>query len=199
MTEPTDPTPVPDEEADSATEAPEKPGIWVRWKIHVLAIVLFVLLGVVVVFFWAYPRILAYVLLILVAGLSYGALYLIAAAWLDPKKRTENAQKRSQKRLPAPQTTSVEPDRAARNSNETSPASQSASSDGNPKKKTKTRSVKKTAGTRTVKNAQSTTSEKNDNADSPNKAKKTVAKKSRAKVSKKTGTTKRTSKTSKSP
>lgn len=57
-----------------------------RWEIHLLTAGLFVLLALVVGFFWAYPRILAYALLIIVATVSYGALYLIAAAYLDPQK-----------------------------------------------------------------------------------------------------------------
>ncbi len=44
-----------------------------------------------IVLFWAYPKLLVYVLLAIVAALSYGALYLILAARLDPKKKTAEA------------------------------------------------------------------------------------------------------------
>lgn len=43
------------------------------------------ILGVVVIF-WTSPRLIIYGLLGLAAVLAYGALYLIVAAWVDPKQ-----------------------------------------------------------------------------------------------------------------
>ena len=55
-------------------------------RVHVVVIgLLAALLGMVVIF-WTTPRLIIYGLLGLAAVLAYGALYLIVAAWVDPKR-----------------------------------------------------------------------------------------------------------------
>jgi type IV secretory pathway VirB10-like protein len=55
-------------------------------RVHLAAAGLLALIATVIVVFWTYPRLLVYLLLVIVAVLAYGALYLILAAWMDPKK-----------------------------------------------------------------------------------------------------------------
>jgi len=55
-------------------------------RIHVAAGGLLIVLVTVIALFWSFPKLLVYVLLAIVAALAYGALYLILAAWMDPKE-----------------------------------------------------------------------------------------------------------------
>ncbi|MEE8409251.1 MAG: hypothetical protein V3T05_06585 [Myxococcota bacterium] len=54
-------------------------------RIHAAAAGLLALIATTIILFWTYPRLLVYILLAIVAALAYGALYLILAAWMDPK------------------------------------------------------------------------------------------------------------------
>lgn len=54
-------------------------------RIHVAAGGSLVVLVAIIALFWSFPKLLVYVLLAVVAALAYGALYLILAAWMDPK------------------------------------------------------------------------------------------------------------------
>lgn len=54
-------------------------------RVHLAAAGLLALIAGVIVVFWTYPRLLVYLLLAIVALLAYGALYLILAAWMDPR------------------------------------------------------------------------------------------------------------------
>ncbi len=54
-------------------------------RIHVVVTAVLVALVTVVVVFWSYPRLIIYGVLGLAIALAYGALYLIIAAWIDPK------------------------------------------------------------------------------------------------------------------
>lgn len=67
-------------------------------RIHAAAGGLLALIATTIILFWAYPKLLVYVLLAIVAALAYGALYLILAAWMDPKDRSER---------PAPKTIKI--------------------------------------------------------------------------------------------
>lgn len=61
-------------------------------RLHLAAAGLFGLLISVVALFWSYPKLLVYVLLAIVAVLAYGALYLILAAGLDPRRKPERQE-----------------------------------------------------------------------------------------------------------
>lgn len=54
-------------------------------RIHIVVTAILVILLTVVVVFWSYPRLIIYGVLGLAVALAYGALYLIIAAWIDPK------------------------------------------------------------------------------------------------------------------
>jgi hypothetical protein len=60
-------------------------------RVHLAAAGLLALIATVIVVFWAYPKLLVYLLLAIVAVLAYGALYLILASWMDPKKAESSA------------------------------------------------------------------------------------------------------------
>lgn len=55
-------------------------------RVHMAVIGIVVGIAALVGLFWLAPQLIVYGLLALAAVLAYGALYLIVAAWVDPKK-----------------------------------------------------------------------------------------------------------------
>jgi hypothetical protein len=56
-----------------------------KLRVHLAAAGLFFLMASTIALLWSYPRLLVYILLIVAAVIAYGVLYLILAAWIDPK------------------------------------------------------------------------------------------------------------------